>query len=140
MESENCIHCEANLYLQKNGVTNIYLIILGISLLIIGIYIYLKSIVAVKKAYNQSKLITTGFFSYMRHPVYSSFVLLITPGIICFFNSWLLFLVPIIFYFIFRVYIKPEEDYCLKKFGENYAHYKRNVYAIIPKFKKYKPN
>ena len=116
----------------------LFLILLGAVLILIGIYIYIKSIIAVKKAYDESVLVTSGFFAYMRHPVYSSFILFMTPGFVCLSNSWFLFSIPILFYLLFRIYIKPEEVYCLNKFGEDYAHYKRNVYAIIPKLKKYK--
>lgn len=118
----------------------IFLILPGVALILIGFYIYFKSILAVKKAYDESILLTSGFFAYMRHPVYSSFIIFITLGIICLFNSWFLLIIPVIFYLLFRIYIKPEEIYCLKKFGEKYTHYKENVYAIFPKPKKYKPN
>lgn len=118
----------------------LYIILLGVALILIGIYIYFKSIIAVKKAYNQSILLTSGFFAHMRHPVYSSFILFITPGIICLFNSWLLFIIPVIFYLLFIIYIRLEEIYCLEKYGEDYILYKEKVYAIFPKLKKYKPN
>ncbi|NHJ22185.1 MAG: isoprenylcysteine carboxylmethyltransferase family protein [Candidatus Lokiarchaeota archaeon] len=116
----------------------LFLIILGTALIVIGFYIYFKSITAVKKAYNKSVLLTSGFFAYMRHPVYSSFVLFMTPGFVCLSNSWFLFSIPIIFYILFRIYIIPEEKYCLEKFGEDYIHYKKYVYALFPKLKKYK--
>lgn len=118
----------------------IFLILLGVALILIGIYIYFKSIIAVKKAYDESILLTSGFFAYMRHPVYSSFIIFMAPGFVCLSNSWFLLIIPVIFYLLFRIYIKPEENYCLNKFGDKYSHYKENVYAIFPKLKKYKPN
>ena len=118
----------------------LFLIFLGVALILIGIYIYIKSIIAVKKAYYESILITSGFFAYMRHPVYSSFILFMTPGFVCLFNSWFLFLISVIFYLFFKIYIKPEEAYLMNNFGENYTQYKENVYAIFPKLKRYNPN
>ncbi|MHA2289315.1 MAG: methyltransferase family protein [Promethearchaeota archaeon] len=118
----------------------LFLIILGAALILFGFYMYFKSIIAVKKAYDESVLLTTGFFAHIRHPVYSSFILFMAPGFVCFTNSWFLFIIPIIFYTFFRIYIKLEEVYCMEKFGEKYSHYKENVYAIFPKLKKYKPN
>ena len=115
------------------------MVIFGIILIVIGFIIYFKSIRVINKAFRASKLLTTGIYGHMRHPLYSSFILFFTPGIVCFFNSWLGFIIPVIYYIIFRLMIKNEEDYCLEKFGESYVHYKKNVFAIIPKFRKYKP-
>jgi len=121
------------------SINYIYLVVLGMILILIGFFIYFKSIFLIKKAYNASELVTKGIYGYMRHPLYSSFILFFTPGITCFFKSWLMFIIPIIYYIIFRLLIKKEEDYCLEKFGENYTHYKKNVFAIIPKLRKYRP-
>ena len=120
-------------------IKSIYMIILGILLIIIGFIIYLKSIKLINEAYAKSKLVTNGVYGHMRHPLYSAFALFIIPGIICLFNSWILFFIPISYYIFCRIYIKEEERYCLRKFGEKYVHYKKQVFAIIPKLKKYKP-
>ena len=120
-------------------VQHIWMIIIGIALIIIGFVIYLKSITVINKAFVNQKLLTTGVYGHMRHPLYSAFILFITPGIACIFNSWILFFIPISYYIIFRVLIKQEENYCLEKFGEKYAFYKKSVHAIFPKLRKYKP-
>ncbi len=115
------------------------MIITGLILIVIGAIIYIQSVLLINKAYFASKLVTTGVYGYMRHPLYSAFILFISPGIACIFNSWILFFIPILHYIIFRVLIKQEENYCLEKFGEKYAHYKKSVHAIFPKLRKYKP-
>ncbi len=117
----------------------IYMIITGVILILIGAIIYIKSVLLINKAYFASELVTTGVYGYMRHPLYSAFILFISPGIVCIFNSWILFFIPILHYIIFRVLIKQEENYCLENFGEKYAHYKNSVHAIFPKLRKYKP-
>ena len=125
--------------ISQTPIPQILMVIIGLSLLLTGLYIYLTSVIAIKKAYDELRFLITGFYGHMRHPVYSSFILFITPGIVCFFNSWILFIIPLIFYIIYRIYIKQEESYCLAQFGEKYVHYKNNVYGILPKLKKYKP-
>jgi protein-S-isoprenylcysteine O-methyltransferase Ste14 len=84
-----------------------------------------------------SELITTKIYAYLRHPMYAIWGLAILPGTLCFFNSWLLFLTLPIYYIIVRIFIISEEKYLLKKYGEEYAHYKKNVNAFFPKLKKY---
>ncbi|MFX0026588.1 MAG: methyltransferase family protein [Candidatus Hermodarchaeota archaeon] len=113
---------------------------IGIVLIIIGVFIFIKSEITLRKAFKASELVLTGFYGHMRHPMYGSFILFIIPGIVIMINSWILYFLPFIFYIIFRVFIKQEESYCLKKFGEKYTHYKKNVHAIFPKSKKYQPN
>jgi len=117
----------------------IWMIIIGIALIVIGFIIYLKSIIVINKAFVNEELLTTGVYGHMRHPLYSSFILFIIPGIVSLFNSWILFFIPITYYFIFRILIKEEEKYCLHKFSEKYVHYKKHVFAIFPKLIKYKP-
>ncbi len=121
-------------------INQIWMISIGIVLIIIGIIIFIKSEILLAKAYKASELLVTGLYGHMRHPMYGSFILLITPGIVIMINSWILFFLPFIFYIIFRIFIKQEESYCLKKFGEKYNHYRKNVHAIFPKLRIYKPD
>lgn len=121
-------------------INQIWMIPIGIMLIIIGVFIFIKSEILISKAYKTSDLLLTGFYGHMRHPMYGSFILFIIPGIVIIINSWILYLLPFIFYIIFKIFIKQEESYCLKKFGEKYTHYKKNVHAIFPKLKKYQPN
>lgn len=112
---------------------------IGVILIGIGLIIYAKSLKSIKKAYFSSKLVTSGIYAYMRHPLYASFILFTVPGIVCLFNSWILFFIPISYYTIFKFMIKKEEEYCMNKFGKQYSNYKSQVNAIFPKFKRYKP-
>ena len=57
----------------------IYMFWLGIILIGIGLPIYIKSVKAIKKAYSSSELVTSGVYSYVRHPLYGSFILYIIP-------------------------------------------------------------
>lgn len=116
-------------------------IMIGVILIGIGIPIYMSSLKAIRIAYESSNLITSGIYGYMRHPLYSSFILFIVPGICFLFSSWILFFIPLAYYILFRLMIKKEEIYCFEKFGNDYAAYKSKVHAVFPKFKRYKkPN
>jgi protein-S-isoprenylcysteine O-methyltransferase Ste14 len=121
-------------------ILHIWMIILGVPLIVIGILLYIKSAKIIKRAYYLSQLVITGTYSHSRHPLYGAVILFVVPGIVCLFNSWMLFFIPLAFYIIFRMLIKQEEEYCLKKFGKEYTHYKNKTNAIFPKLKKYAPN
>ena len=77
------------------------------------------------------KLITTGIYSYIRHPIYTGILLmglgtvLVSPTLI----------VALIFLFIFGSFlfrIKNEEALMTKTFPKEYPSYKKRVKALIP--------
>ncbi|MHA2008442.1 MAG: methyltransferase family protein [Promethearchaeota archaeon] len=117
-----------------------WMVIIGFIFIIFGVLIFIFSERIIRPAYDASKFITTKVYAYVRHPMYASWGLGTLPGILCFFNSWFLFLILPIYYFIVRIFIVKEEKFLLKKYGQKYAHYKRKVNAFFPKLKKYKPN
>ena len=117
-----------------------WIFIIGLTLSIFGILIFIYSERYIKSAYRTSELITTKIYAYVRHPMYAIWGLAILPGVLCLFNSWFLFLVLPIYYLIVRLFIIKEEQYLEKKFGEEYINYKTQVNAFFPKLKKYKPN
>jgi protein-S-isoprenylcysteine O-methyltransferase Ste14 len=113
---------------------------IGSALIIIGVSVFIYSEKKMKPAHDSCELITTSVYGYVRHPMYAIWGLAILPGIFFLLNSWILFLVLPVYYFIFRFYIREEEAFLSKKFGNDYAHYKNNVNAFFPKLKKYKPD
>ena len=116
-----------------------WMVIIGSSLIILGLFIFLKSEKIISSAFKSSKLEISKTYAYVRHPMYASWGLGTFPGILCFFNSWFLFLLLPMYYLIVRIYIKKEEDFMLKKYGKDYIDYKNNVNAFFPKPKRYKP-
>ncbi|MHA1931014.1 MAG: methyltransferase family protein [Promethearchaeota archaeon] len=117
----------------------IWMVIIATMLIVIGVFIFIYSEKLIKSAHGASEFITTKVYAYVRHPMYMSWGLGTLPGILCFFNSWFLFLILPIYYLIVRIYVIKEEKFLLNKFGEDYASYKKEVNAFFPKLKKYKP-
>jgi len=113
-------------------------LISGIFLIVIGIPLYIVSGFSVHKAYFGNTIITKGVYSICRHPLYSSFIFFIVPGICLLFKSWIAFSVPFVMYIFFRVLIKEEEDYLRDKFADEYEEYKKEVSFVFPKIWKYK--
>lgn len=115
-----------------------WLILLGGILLIIGLISFIYSEINLRKAFKASELLTTKASSYLRHPMYASMGLGILPGILIFLNSWFLLLILPIYYLLVRIFIREEEEYLEKIFGDKYVHYKEKMNAFFPKFKRYK--
>ena len=107
-------------------------IISGILLFLIGAIIYFKWEFFWDKTYH-GQLVTTGIFTHIRHPHYTS-LLVIGFGLALFFYSVAaLFLatiaIPIIIWSIF-----DEEQHLIKQFGDEYKQFmKQTPWRIIPK-------
>lgn len=78
------------------------------------------------------KLIVTGAYRFVRHPIYSgTFGLMIVTGYVIS-KPWAVITAAILYFFgtIFR--IKIEEKLLLEYFGKQYEDYKSRVSALIP--------
>jgi len=113
-------------------------LISGIILIVLGMPLFIVSGLSVHRAYAKDVLRTKGAYSICRHPLYSSFIVFIVPGICLLFKSWIAFSVPFVMYIFFRVLIKEEEDYLRDKFADEYEEYKKEVSFVFPKIWKYK--
>lgn len=117
-----------------------YLIIPAAILLAVGIPFLIISVITLNKAYKADSLRTDGIYSVCRHPLYSSWILFIVPGIVLLCNSWALLTIPVVMFFIFKILIKEEESFLQNKFGEKYTSYKNKVSLLFPMFWRYKIN
>lgn len=75
---------------------------------------------------------TRDIFSLCRNPLFAVVVYLGLPGILLFFNSWILLMIPVFLYFAFKMFIGREEKLLEEIFGQEYIEYKKNTSAIFP--------
>ncbi|HDQ06136.1 MAG TPA: isoprenylcysteine carboxylmethyltransferase family protein [Candidatus Bathyarchaeota archaeon] len=105
------------------------------SQVIIGIGILLV-IFGWKEIYEgKGKLVTTGIYSYVRHPQYLGF-LLITLGLNVW---WLTFITLALWPVVIIVYYKlakTEEKEAIEEFGEEYIKYMQQVPGWIPRIRR----
>ena len=114
------------------------LLVIAVFLLCIGIPLYITTLKVLKTAYRKRQLVKNGIFSVCRNPLFAVVIILILPGIILFFNSWLLLTIPCFMYFIFKIFISREEYLMEREFGQEYIKYKKSTSAIFPNIWKYK--
>ena len=112
---------------------DIYLsIFIGILIFLLGTFVYFKWEIFWHKTFK-GQLVTNGIFQYIRHPHYTSLII-IGFGLALFFNSIAaLFIatvaIPIMIWSIF-----DEEKLLIKQYGKKYKDYMKKVpYRIIPK-------
>ena len=107
-------------------------LILGIILIIVGLLIFLIPAHTIDKYFYEGRICTTGIYSFIRHPIYGSWIVFIIPGIVIISGSLLGISIPIFMYIIFKILIPKEEKYLEKKFGEEYLKYQKKVNAVFP--------
>jgi protein-S-isoprenylcysteine O-methyltransferase Ste14 len=78
-----------------------------------------------------STLITTGFYSLSRNPMYLAYVIT-TSGAAIILGSITAFIAPVICFSVIHVVIIPLEEKNLQKiFGQKYEHYQHSVHRWI---------
>ena len=110
----------------------IFTIVLGIIIFLLGTFLYFKWEIYWHKNFK-GQLVTGGIFQYIRHPHYTSLII-IGFGLALFFYSVAALIIatiaiPIIIWSIF-----DEEKLLKKQFGDKYLQYMKEVpWRIIPK-------
>lgn len=107
-------------------------LIIGTILLAIGYTIFISWSIFWTKNYH-GQLVTTGPFKHVRHPHYTS-ILILGFGLALFSNSSLALIIAIMAIPIMIISIIDEEKELIRKYGEKYKKYKEEVpYRLIPK-------
>lgn len=121
-------------------VLDIPLKIIGVVLIIFGVYLYLSANFQSRVFDNitENKLVTTGVYSIVRNPIYSAFLLACT-GAVCIANNVVLFVIPVLCWAFMTIVLKLSEEKWLKNlYGDEYAKYCKRVNRCIPWFSRRK--
>lgn len=108
--------------------------VIGIVLIAFGIIFWLLAVLNSKIDNNikSNKLVTTGIYGLVRHPIYAAFLYAVT-GLTFISNNLFLLILPVIYWLILTVVmVKTEEKWLYDKFGESYAVYSRKVSRFVP--------
>jgi protein-S-isoprenylcysteine O-methyltransferase Ste14 len=102
-------------------------IILGSIFLLIGVPIWLTSAVQVLVCVPRNKLITTGPFAIVLHPLYSSVSLFVIPGVSLVLDTWVGIGIGAILYIFSRLFSVKEEKQLDDIFSNEYRSYRSKV-------------
>jgi len=104
----------------------------AVGLLVAGVAIYAKALRTFNAGRRNSRLVTEGAYSVVRHPIYAAWIWLIIPGFVLLFRSWPLLAVPLVAYAAFKAFIHEEDDYLRRKFGQSYLEYRSKTGELFP--------
>jgi protein-S-isoprenylcysteine O-methyltransferase Ste14 len=107
-------------------------IIFGIIIFILGTFVYFKWEIFWHKTYK-GQLVTEEIFQYIRHPHYTS-LLIVGFGLAFFFFSIAALFIALLAIPIMILSIFDEEKLLIKQYGEEYKKYMKKVpWRLIPK-------
>ncbi len=101
--------------------------VISFVLLVPGVVIWLWSVALVILKVPQKKLITTGPFALVKHPIYTGVALLVCPAAGFLLNSWLGVVIGAVIYIGSRLYAPEEEKILSKAFGAEWQEYTKRV-------------
>lgn len=122
--------------IRLRGYGRTFLIALGVLSIALGVVLWVWAVLFGKilRYAEEGKLVTTGVYAAVRHPVYSAFFLLFT-GILLTRANVTLLVVPIVLWIFLTVLMKhTEEKWLLERFGEEYARYAARTNRVFPRF------
>ena len=129
------IICLIDLY--NNKISSIFVFIIGI--LLYSVFFISREIASwqMGKSYSnqistpEEKMVESGIYKKIRHPLYLFYGLEILGLFICCFNFIIVFLF-LIFFTLIIIRINYEEKYLVKKFGGQYIQYQTRTKKLIP--------
>ncbi len=103
-------------------------LITGVVMLLVGVPLWLTSVAQILIFVPRGRLITTGPYAIMLHPLYTSVGLLVIPAVGLLLDTWLGFALGAVLYVSSRIF-SPEEEKVLEKiFPKEYAEYRKKVF------------
>lgn len=111
---------------------------MGLVFIVLGILLWINSVIFQKitEKIKKGELVTSGVYSIVRNPIYTSFILIFTGVLFLSYNLYLLIL-PFIFWGYLTILMKlTEEKWLEETFGNEYLKYCQKVNRVIPWFRK----
>jgi protein-S-isoprenylcysteine O-methyltransferase Ste14 len=102
-------------------------LIAAIALLVLGVPLWLTSAVQILVYVPKKKLITTGPFALMLHPIYATVAIFVMPGVGLLFDSWSGIAIGAVLYVSTRLFAPAEERLLEKYFPAEYPAYRAKV-------------
>ena len=101
--------------------------LLSVVMLAAGIANWAWSVFLILTNVPRGRLITTGPYALVKHPLYTGMALLVLPSVGFLLNSWLGVALGIVLYVATRIFARSEEEALSKAFGAAWNEYRSRV-------------
>ena len=103
------------------------LMVVGSALLVLGLLIWAWSVALILTQVPKGRLITSGPYALVKHPLYTGVALLLLPGLGCVLGTWLGLLFGAVLYIGSRLFAPEEEHALARTYGTDWDKYARTV-------------
>jgi len=100
---------------------------LSMPVLVVGVAIWVWSVVLIVVNVPRGRLITSGPYAWVKHPLYTAVALLVLPWVGFLLGSWLGLVIGAALYLGSRIFAPAEEEALSRRFGESWREYTRTV-------------
>ena len=100
---------------------------MSVVVLVIGLVIWAWSAILILVNVPRGRLITSGPYAWVRHPLYTAVALLVLPWLGFLLDTWLGVVIGVALYVSSRLFVAAEEAELSRTFGERWLAYRRGV-------------
>ena len=100
--------------------------------LLLWLILFIYSFISLPNKQKGNTLITNGVYTYIRHPLYATFLVFFYLSIVFYFQSYLVFIAQILSLFVAGKIVDKEEIFMKNLFGKEYVEYLQRTRKFIP--------
>ena len=104
-----------------------WLRVVSIGVLVLGLVIWIWSVVLILTNVPRGRLITEGPYGWVKHPLYTAVALLVIPWLGFLLDSWLGVVIGLALYLASRIFAPAEEADLSRTFGQSWLEYSHHV-------------
>ncbi len=104
----------------------------GYLLLVPGLILWGTAVIQLLTGFSKGELVTTGAYSVVRNPIYSSVTFFILPAVALITLTWVYLVASVFLYVGVMIFIGEEEKQLTKAFGKEYEDYVSRVDRLVP--------
>ena len=106
--------------------------IFSIICLLFWLILFIYSFISLPNKQKGNILITNGVYTYIRHPLYATFLVFFYLSLVFYFQSYLVFIAQIFSIIIAGKIVNKEEIFMRNLFGKEYVEYSQKTRKFIP--------
>lgn len=107
-------------------------IAMALLLIAAGTVVFFRGVQRLNRAWAEDRLETGGIYAWVRHPIYSAFIVFFVPAAVLLSRHVICLTIPLFMYVVFIILIRREERYLAERFGEAYHDWRRRTSAVLP--------
>ena len=124
-------------YITANNAVRWIVFILGT---VSSIAVLIWSVRSLPPGERGIKLVTTGAYRYLRHPIYASFLSCFNFGFAVLLNNWIYIIWAILLHGVWHWNIRSEETLMKQEFPNEYPAYCKETGRFFPRYKSMRQN